>query len=72
MDTPPPLKYPLDPPTPANYQAWYQARIDRTIEAMRTQKRIPGFVVRRDNLSMKVLYDNGYTLDQQTDTMVKE
>lgn len=62
---------PTSRPTPQNYDAWYQWRIDRTNDVMSKQKSITGLEVREQNLSMKVLYDAGWKYNLQTDSMVK-
>lgn len=73
MEKLPELLHPTAPPSRTTYKEWYQARKDRTMEAIHAGRvRISGNDVRRENLSMKVLYDMGYTLDNTTDTMVKE
>lgn len=57
-------------PTPENYKKWYQDRIDRTIEVMKKQAKIPGHQVAKENLSASYLYKNGYVLDNN-DTLVR-
>lgn len=61
----------MSAPTRATYDAWYEARLERTRAAIRTRPRITGSDIRREQLSMKTLYDHGYVLDAGTDTMVK-
>lgn len=62
----------MEKPNRDNYRQWYQDRIERTIRVMEKQKVIPGHQVLSENLSNKVLYDNGYTLNTQTDCMEKK
>lgn len=62
---------PTSVPTPENYAEWYAWRKERTAAAMAASKRISGQSIRLNNLSMKMLYDNGYTLNPETLEMVK-
>jgi uncharacterized membrane protein len=68
---PPAEKWPVKPPSRETYAQWVADRIERTKAVMLTQKSIPGAQVKQQNLSMKLLYQNGYVLDATTDTMVK-
>lgn len=64
----------LDPkaaPTPANYAQYVTERNARTADVMAKQQRISGQQIRLQNLSMRMLYDAGYTLDVLSDTMVR-
>lgn len=58
-------------PTPANYQEYVSQRNARTQAAMNKSTRINGGQIRENNLSVRMLWDSGYTLDTKTDTMVK-
>ena len=58
-------------PTPENYAAWYADRVARTTAIMATTTRISGNQIRRQNLSMKVLYNAGWKLNNSSDTMEK-
>ena len=61
----------MNAPTRATYKVWYAARVERTLATLRARPRISGSDIRREQLSMKTLYDHGYVLDTATDTMVK-
>lgn len=56
-------------PTKGNYKLWYEERRQRTVKAMEKKKPIHGREIRKQNLSMKTLYDGGWTLDVDADTM---
>jgi len=62
----------LAAPTPENYKEWYASRLMRTMSVMEKQKSITGRQVREENLSMRLLYDTGYVLNNATDTMEKK
>jgi len=62
----------MQAPTPENYKEWYAARLMRTMSVMEKQKAITGRQVREENLSMRLLYDTGYVLNNATDTMEKK
>jgi hypothetical protein len=59
-------------PTPDNYQEYLNQRRARTELAMSKSKRINGGQIKENNLSVRMLWDAGYTLDPITDTMIKE
>jgi len=59
-------------PTPENYAEYVSQRRARTEAAMSRSKRINGGQIRENNLSVRMLWDAGYTLDPITDTMIKE
>jgi hypothetical protein len=59
-------------PTPANYDEYVRQRNERTKVAMATMNKISGHYCKEHNLSVRMLYDNGYKLDATTDTLVKE
>jgi len=59
-------------PTPENYAEYVSQRHARTELAMFKSKRINGGQIRENNLSVRMLWDAGYTLDPITDTMIKE
>ena len=58
-------------PTPANYAEYVSQRRARTELAMNKSTHINGRQIRENNLSVRMLWDSGYTLDPITDTMVK-
>lgn len=62
----------MQAPTPSNYKKWYALRLERTMAVMEKQKSITGRQVREENLSMRLLYDTGYVLNNATDTMEKK
>ena len=62
----------MQAPTPENYKEWYASRLMRTMSVMEKQKSITGRQVREENLSMRLLYDTGYVLNNATDTMEKK
>ncbi len=62
----------MQAPTPENYKQWVQERNERTIEVMKKQNKISGMQCRQENLSLRMLYDNGYVLNNTSDTLEKE
>ena len=58
-------------PTRANYAEWYAARQQRAAEFIAAGgTRISGYDIRAKGISMKALYDAGFTLNDD-DWMVK-
>lgn len=62
----------MQAPTPQNYVEWYNQRIMRTTAVAAAQNRITGRQVKDENLSVKLLYDLGFTLDPITDALEKK
>lgn len=62
----------MEKPTRENYKQWYDARVERTIKVMEKQSVIPGHQILAENLSNKVLFNNGYVLNTKTDSMEKK
>ena len=65
-------------PTPQNYQQWLAARDERTLLAIANSKDIntgkcyiTGKQIRQEMLGQKMLIDQGFVLDQTTDTYIK-
>lgn len=59
-------------PNPSIYQVWYNERKARAHEAhLAGRKRITGQEIRAEGISLKALYNLGYSLETETDTMVK-
>lgn len=59
-------------PTPSNYDEYVRQRNERTTKAMSLLDRIDGMYIRQNNLSVRMLFDNGYKLDSATDTMIRD
>jgi len=59
-------------PNPTNYAEYVNQRRARTEAAMSKSKHINGRQIKENNLSVRMLWDAGYTLDPITDTMIKE
>lgn len=59
-------------PTPATYDEYIRQRNERTEKAMSVMNTITGSFIKQNNLSVRMLFDNGYTFDSINDTMVKE
>lgn len=58
-------------PTPQTYLKWIAERDARTVEFMRKYRKITGRQVKENELSVKMLCDNGYVFDVATDTLEK-
>lgn len=59
-------------PTPEIYSEYVRQRNERTQKAMSVLNTMSGSYIKENNLSLKMLFDNGYTFDSVTDSMVKE
>ena len=57
-------------PTPSTYTEWKHTRAMNTRNAMK-QKTITGKQVKDLNLSLSILYKNGYVLNTKTDILEK-
>lgn len=61
----------IQAPTPENYAQWVADRNARTALVISKQKKISGKQVLEENLSARMIYDAGYTLNPITDTLEK-
>lgn len=68
---PQPYQTNMQVPTPETYKQWYSSRVLRTEQVAQRQNKIGGRQILEENLSVRLLYDLGYTLNSATDTMEK-
>lgn len=59
-------------PTPETYDEYVRQRNERTEKFMGLMNSMTGSFIKENNLSVRMLFDSGYTYDSVNDTMVKE